>query len=412
MQAPARESVLSRIAPGLLVAATGVGVGDLAGAGIAGARLGVAVLWAVVAGAILKLAITEGVARWQLATGTTVIEGVARHLGRAAVWIFLVYLVYWSYCVGAALASACGATGHQLFSLSDDPDESRFWIAAIHSLAGFLLVAIGGYRWFERAMGLCVGVMFALVVTTAIAVWPGTAAVVRGIFVPAIPSADGHGFDWTLVLLGGVGGTVTVLCYGYWIREKGRTGADGLRISRVDLAVGYAATAIFGLAMVIIGSSVGAEGKNVGLIVAVADRLASRLGEGARTPFLVGAWAAVFSSLLGVWQAVPLLFADTWRVALRPTTKDAQPSPRARWVFLAFLSAVPLAASLERLEPVVRHYGIVGAAFVPLLTLALWILNGRGDWVGSAYRNGWVMKTLLGISLVLFSWLFAANFIG
>jgi hypothetical protein len=51
--------------------------------------------------------------------------------------------------------------------------------------------------------------------------------------------------------MGGVGGTVTVLCYGYWIREENRQGAEDLRVCRIDLAVGYLMTALFGMAMVI-----------------------------------------------------------------------------------------------------------------------------------------------------------------
>ena len=48
------------IGPGLLVAATGVGAGDLATASIAGSKLGVTILWAVLLGAFLKFVLTEG----------------------------------------------------------------------------------------------------------------------------------------------------------------------------------------------------------------------------------------------------------------------------------------------------------------------------------------------------------------
>jgi len=41
------------IGPGLLVAATGVGAGDLSTAAFAGNKLGVTVLWAVVVGAVM-----------------------------------------------------------------------------------------------------------------------------------------------------------------------------------------------------------------------------------------------------------------------------------------------------------------------------------------------------------------------
>jgi len=64
---PRRASVLAIIGPGILVAATGVGAGDLSVASFCGTTLGLAVLWAVVIGAGLKYALNEGLTRWQLA---------------------------------------------------------------------------------------------------------------------------------------------------------------------------------------------------------------------------------------------------------------------------------------------------------------------------------------------------------
>ena len=56
---PRRHRILG---PGLLVAATGVGAGDLATGAFTGSQLGVVVLWAAVVGAGLKYALTEGLA--------------------------------------------------------------------------------------------------------------------------------------------------------------------------------------------------------------------------------------------------------------------------------------------------------------------------------------------------------------
>ena len=109
-----------------------------------------------------------------------------------------------------------------------------------------------------------------------------------------------------VALIGGVGGTLTVLCYGYWIREEGRHGVEHLRSCRIDLATAYAMTAIFGLAVVVIGSRLGPlPGGGATLVVAVARELEVALGEIgaiAKWAFLIGAWGAVFSSLFGVWQ--------------------------------------------------------------------------------------------------------------
>jgi Mn2+/Fe2+ NRAMP family transporter len=111
---------LRLIGPGLLVAATGVGAGDLASAGFAGSHLGTAILWAVLVGAFFKFVITEGLMRWQLATGQTLLEGMAHRLGRIPGWLFLPYLLLWSFFVGSALMSACGVTLHAIFPVFEN----------------------------------------------------------------------------------------------------------------------------------------------------------------------------------------------------------------------------------------------------------------------------------------------------
>ena len=118
------RNTLRAIGPGLIVAATGVGAGDLAAASMAGSKLGLAVLWAVVVGAFFKFVLNEGLARWQLATGSTLLEGAVAHLGRPVQWLFLVYLVVWSFLVAAALMSAIGVTSHAMLPLAGTSAEA------------------------------------------------------------------------------------------------------------------------------------------------------------------------------------------------------------------------------------------------------------------------------------------------
>jgi len=61
----------------------------------------------------------------------------------------------------------------------------------------------------------------------------------------------------------------------------------------------------------------------LGLIVALADRLQGPLGATGRWVFLIGAWGALFSSLLGVWRAVPYLFADFRNLTRLREARDA-----------------------------------------------------------------------------------------
>jgi len=399
-----RSRVLSIIGPGLLVAATGVGAGDLATAAFTGSELGVSILWAVLAGAFFKFVLNEGLARWQLATGTTLCEGAVQRLGRAVAWIFLPYLFLWSVLVGSALMGACGVTFHALVPLFEDAGRAKIILGIAHSLVGLLIVLLGGFRLFEKVMGACIGIMFATVVVTAIRLWPGTGEVLRGLLVPDPASLRGEGLSWTVALMGGVGGTVTVLCYGYWIREKGREGMDDLKISRIDLAVGYGMTAIFGLAMVITGSRLKVEGRGATLVVNLAEVLRENLGPTGMWVFLLGAWCAVFSSLLGVWQAVPYLFADFWGHLRKPPAPADTGSLPYR-IYLILIAIVPMAGLLVSFREMQKLYAITGACFIPLLALALLILNGRRDWVGDRFRNRWPTVLVLVTALAFFGWI-------
>jgi Mn2+/Fe2+ NRAMP family transporter len=239
--------VLRTLGPGLAIAATGVGAGDLLAAMLAGADFAELLVWVIVAGAVLKLALNEGVARWQLATGSTLLEGWCRHLGRVFQAYFLVYLVLWSFIVAGGLMSACGVAAHALV-----PAVSiRSWAVA-HSLAAVALVAIGRYVLFERAMKALIGLMVVTLLVSVALVGPDLGAAVRGL-IPTLPRGSAAA---TLSLMGGVGGSVTLLSYGYWIREKEWIGGGFLGRVRLDLAVGYALTGLFGVAMLLLSAVV------------------------------------------------------------------------------------------------------------------------------------------------------------
>jgi Mn2+/Fe2+ NRAMP family transporter len=400
---------LALISPGLLVAATGVGAGDLATAAFTASRLGVAVLWAVPLGAFLKYLMTEGLARWQLATGETLLEGALRRLGRPVRYVFGLYFVLWSFFVGSALMSACGVALHAIWPAFADPATGKIVFGILSSLLGLALVLAGGFRLFEKVMSLCVGVMFVTVLVTAALLCESWGAVARGMVFPRVPEAGGQGLGWTVALIGGVGGTLTMLCYGYWIREKGRAGPGDLALCRLDLAAGYAVTALFGLAMVVIGSTIEVEGRGAGLVVSLADALAGPLGTAGRWAFLIGAFGAFFSSLLGVWQAVPCIFADYWRLTRRDRRLgddgplppvDTRGRPYRGW--LVAIAVVPMLGLLFSFREVQKVYAVFGALFVPLLAVALLLLNGRADWVGPRLRNGPLTTLLLGATVALF----------
>lgn len=404
---PRRPSLVAMVGPGLLLAATGVGAGDLATGSFVGSLLGTAVLWAVVVGALMKFFVTEGLARWQIATGETLLEGVTARAGRWTLWLFLPYLLLWSFFVGSALMSATGATLHAILPVFSDASTGKIVFGAAASLVGLGLVWVGGYRLFDHVMRVCIGVMFATVVLMAVLLWPGIGAVLEGLFVPRIPEAGGQGVTWTLALIGGIGGTLTVLCYGYWLREEGRDSPQDLRLCRVDLTTGYVMTAIFGIAMVIIGSNVTIEGSGAQLLITLSDRLEIAMGPGGKWLFLIGTFGAVFSSLLGVWQCVPYLFADSWAL-LNGRRSDSIKIDTASIPYRAFLLAIatiPMVGLFWRFRDVQMLYAVIGAWLFPALALILLVFNGRSEWVGEQFSNRPLTIVALLVVLAFFSYL-------
>ena len=390
--------------PGILVAATGVGAGDLATAGFAGSKLGLGVFWAVVFGAAMKWVLNEGLARWQMGTGTTLLEAWIDRLHLR--WVFVVYLVLWSFFVGGALISAAGVAATALVPLGDDPIVSKRIWGAIHALLAAGLVLAGGYRLFEKLMAVCIGVMFATVLYCAAVLVP---EVDRSAITWVSPfDLDGESSGWVLGLIGGVGGTLTLLSYGYWIREAGRSGEEGVRRCRIDLAVGYTMTAFFGIAMLLIASTVtDLDGKGAQLIRVLGDRLGESVGDGLRLVFLIGAWGAIFSSMLGVYQSVPYMFVDFLRHAgwgrVPEQETDAPRSAAYRW-FLVWLAVPPLVTLWIKFETIQLLYAVMGAFFMPLLAATLLVLNNHRRWLPARFRSKTWVNLFLVLTLLFFLW--------
>lgn len=406
---------LRQVGPGLIAAATGVGAGDLVATMIAGARFGTVLLWAALLGAVLKLALAEATGRWHLASGMTLLDGW-RRLGYWATGFFGIYIIIWGFVYGATAMSAVGLPLNALFGgLS-----VRYW-AMLAGLAGLVLVWAQSYAAFERFMTILVAVKFFAVVTTAVLVAPDMSNLALGL-VPHLPPGS---TIYVLGLIGGVGGTITLAAYGYWMMAKGWRNPGWLSVMRLDNAVGYAMTAIFVIAMLVVGAEI-LRGQDLtendrGLLT-LGNELGVRYGAWARTLFLVGFFAVTWTSLLGVWNGVSHLFADWVRIIRLPHGEKAQSGDSgaaydARQMeestpfrfYLVWLTVPPMTLLFfDRPFQVTLIYGVLGAAFMPFLAVTLLVLlNSR--FTPSPMRPGWVSTIMLVVAALLFLTLLAVD---
>jgi Mn2+/Fe2+ NRAMP family transporter len=410
------KQALRNIGPGLVVAATGLGAGDIVAAAVAGAQYGTTLVWVVLAGGLLKFCLNEGIGRWQLVTGTTLLEGWITYLPKFVTGYFFLYLLLWSFMVSAAMMAATGLGSYALWPVL----SVQQW-GALFSIATLVIVWFGKWPLFEGLMKFCVALMFVAVLACAALVLPDAPALLADALRPGIP--DGS-VGTVVSVMGGVGGSVTIMSYGYWIREEGWKGRGMLKTMRWDLGVSYALTALFAVCVVVLGAGVRPEViQGNGMAVAFAEQLVPYTGQIGKWLFLLGFWGAVWSSMLGVWHGVPYLFANF--VALRGQTTNSITngadagsakgvsglSPEIPLVrtaayrgFLLYMALVPMVLLVFRAPvQVVRLYTITGALFMPLLAMLLLYLN-RPKWLGED-ANGRLMQVCLGLCLVLFVYL-------
>ncbi|MEU5251502.1 Nramp family divalent metal transporter [Streptomyces longwoodensis] len=404
---PQRRPRWRHIGPGVVVAATGVGAGDLVATLIAGSNFGYTLLWAAVVGCLVKISLAEAAGRWHLATGRTLFDGWAS-LGRWTGWFFAVYAVVWGFVYGAAAMSSSALPLQAMFP---DVMDLQWWGVAC-GLVGLVFVWFNRYAVFEKVMTVLVGVMFVVTVYLAVRVTPNLPDALAGLL-PVLPDEKDSVLN-TLGLIGGVGGTITLAAYGYWVNAKGWTDTGWMRVMRLDNRVAYATTGVFVVAMLFVGAEllhsahVAIASGDQGL-VQLGDILEAEYGGATSTFFLIGFFATSFTSLIGVWHGVSLMFADfvaRRRAASGATGEEVASGERERsWPFRAYLLwlTFPPIVLLFQGQPfrLVILYGVLGAAFLPFLALTLvWLLNS--DRTPRPWRNGPLSNGMLALAALLF----------
>jgi Mn2+/Fe2+ NRAMP family transporter len=414
-----RRASWRHIGPGIVVAATGVGAGDLVATLIAGSKFGYTLLWAAVAGCLVKISLAEAAGRWHLATGRTLFDGW-RSLGAWTTVYFAGYVAVWGFVYGAAAMSSSALPLQVLFPGVMDLK----WWAVLCGLGGLVFVWFNRYAVFEKVMTLLVGVMFVVTVYLAVRVTPHLGEAFAGL-APVLP--DGS-LIYTLGLIGGVGGTITLAAYGYWVNAKGWTDTSWMKVMRLDNRVAYLTTGVFVVAMLFVGAELL---HSSGIALAKGDKglldlggvLEDQYGTVTSKLFLIGFFATSITSLIGVWHGVSLMFADfvthyrkrraagddqgaAGSGARATTGEEVAAGARERSLpfraYLLWLTFPPMSLLfLDQPFGLVIVYGVIGAFFMPFLALTLvWLLNSSRT--PREWRNGMLSNGVLGAAGVLF----------
>lgn len=373
------------LGPGLVLAATTVGVGDLVSSLVAGERFGTAFIWAIILAAILKYFMTEALGRWHLASGDTIIGGWDS-IGRWATAFVTIYLLFWAFIYGAAGPSVVGLAANAAV-----PALPREAWAIIHSLLAFAVVWLGRYHLFETIMKVLIGAKLLTVLLVAVLLQPDLGRLFAGL-VPTFPQGS---LLYAVGIVGGLGGTLALASYGYWVRDKGWRDPSWMPVMRLDTALGYVVTGLFGVSVMVIGTELFfGTGRSIGEaegLPLLAAELGQRFGSVVRLIFLAGFWSIAFASVMGVWNGMSYLFSDLVRTYRGIPDEDAErhtnsTSPAYRFfLFLLTFPTIPLIL-FGRPVGLVIFWATLGAIFLPFLSLTLLYLLNSGR-VAPEYRS-------------------------
>jgi manganese transport protein len=400
-EAPPKTLVaaLGRIGPGMVLAASIVGTGELIATTTLGAQVGFALLWIILVSCAIKPVVQGELGRYTIATGHTGLEGFDRVPGPRAGVRWLIWA--WGIMVTLTLLQVGGMYGgvSQVLHLLVPAVPVAAWVGICLVITLALLLG-GGYERIERFAIVKVG-LFTLLTVCAAAILFGGA--------DPITAADlGSGLRFELPVTGlatamavfgitGVGATELVM-YPYWCVEKGYARFVGprdgsaewvarargwIRVMHLDITCSLAIYTMATVAFYLLGASVlhrmGVVPADRDTITVLSNIYTQTLGPWALWVFYTGAVVTLYGTIFASTAGHARLFADAVRVAGGFHRDDTASRLRWRRYFVIALSVVPVLFYWFLRAPVqmVVAGGVAQAMMLPLIGIAAVYLRHR-----------------------------------
>lgn len=399
--------------PGLALAATSVGAGDMVSTLEGSGTTGMGLVWIAVIGVLIKLLLTEASGRLQLTGTTTLMSKVASiHIGFA--WLFLAMGLVMTTLYGAALGSVAA-----LALAMTVPGLPTVPVTIALVLISGAIVFVGKWERFEKYMVAFAITMFLGAIAMAIVAASKMSDPARILDTLRVSVPDGS-LPAAMAMIGGVGGSATIAIYSYWVRDKGWTSAEHLKVMRKDTALSYAAVLVFMVSMSVVGTALvygtGLTLSGAAELQALGAPLGAAFGDVVKVGFFVIFFVVVFSSLVGGFNGFCYLLADGIRVVRKIADEDANQYMQPQQKLFNVVLVGQVVASLVimftgRPVQLVLAYAVCGAFFLPVLVVAFLILLNRKS-VPQQLRNRPHVNVVFVLSLGLFGWLAATQATG
>lgn len=298
-------SFLKYMGPGIITAALVFGPGSLTIASKLGASFQYQLLWVVILATVFMAVFTIMASKIGISSDMTLIRIINKKYGKglslfAGIGVFFVTASFQSgNSIGAGLAFA------ELFDTSVVP-----WIVFFSICAISLLFLRSFYRILEKVMIVMISIMILSFLITLLLSGPQIIEMIEG-FIPAIPSGSEL---LVIALIASSFSMVGAFYQSYLVMER------GWKIHQTHMCIreSLAGIILLGLVTFMIMSAAGAvlfpEGIQVSSAAEMGRALEPLFGDLASSVFMIGLFAASFSSLLGNATIGGAILADTFSI--------------------------------------------------------------------------------------------------
>lgn len=392
--------ILTRLGPGLIIAASIVGSGELIGTTKTGADAGYSLMWLILIGCVIKVFVQVEFGRYAVAEGTPTIAALDQVPGPRLRVSWLVWAWFFMFLTSAVaqLGGILGGVG-QLFAtmwpITGDFARDDLYYCFGTAIVTSIMLLIGRYRVVQNVSTVLVA-GFTLVTVFNVFALPYFSDAAVGwdylkhglsFHLPEKPGALGV----ALATFGIIGvGASEVIAYPYWCIERGyarftgpRDNTEGwaerargwMRVMRVDCWVSMIIYTFATMAFYVLGAAVlhpkGLSPSRDGLIPTLQQMYADVFGSWGGYVFLFGAFAVLYSTLFVATAGNARVAADALGVYGLIKKDD---KTRAWWIqFLCgSLPFMQLAVYVWSKDPValVILSGMAQAFLLPLLGFA------------------------------------------
>lgn len=385
-------SALRRIGPGIVLASSIVGSGEVIATTTLGAQVGFAALWIVLVSCAIKPVVQAELGRYTILTGKTGLDGFNGVPGPRAGVSWLVWA--WALTVALTLLQVGGMYGGvgQVLNVLVPAVPVRAWVGICLAITLAVLLG-GGYARIERFAMIKVA-MFTLITVFAAAVLlrrPGAVSaddLATGLSLQ-IPST---GLVTAIAVFGitGVGATELVM-YPYWCVEKGYARFVGpreatpewaarargwIRVMHLDILCSLAIYTMATVAFYLLGAGVLHK---MGVVPAARDTVAvlsqiytQTLGGWALWVFYAGVVVTLYGTIFASTAAHSRMMADLVRILGVYPREDAHSRRQWRNRFVVLLGTLPAVFYWFFESPVrmVVAGGVAQALMLPLIGFA------------------------------------------